>query len=47
MWHGIEECPSEWVSQFNLLSKLANVEVFAVHFWDYLLLFVELRGLFE
>ena len=41
MWPGIEERPSNWGSQSNVRSKLANIEVSAIHFWGHLVLLVE------
>lgn len=47
MWPGIEEVPSNWISQSNVRSKLADIEVSTVHFWGHLFLLVESWRLFE
>jgi len=41
MWPGIEERPSNWRSQSNVRSKLANIEISAIHFWGHLVLLVK------
>jgi hypothetical protein len=43
----IEERPTKWVSQSNLLSKQADIEVSAVQGWGDQCLSVELWGLLE